>query len=179
QRWLLDEREAAHPRRFTLRALLPVERPPEPHAVERALALLLERHDALRLRLDRFGGEWVQAVSQAPCVPLTWLRLTGLSPAVAAAARKAVTLEACTLVNRLRQPMLQAIYLEGGHEGGDALLLVLDHFVADGMSQAVLVSDLRRLLEHVTGGAPALPPVTSFERWARRLAGHISSAEVE
>src|SRR5213078_1593354 len=80
---------------------------------------------------------------------------------------------------RLRQPMLQAIYLEGGHEGGDALLLVLDHFVADGMSQAVLVSDLRRLLEHVTGGAPALPPVTSFERWARRLAGHISSAEVE
>lgn len=178
QRWLLDEREATHPRRFTLRAVLPVERRMEPRAVERALAGLLERHDALRLRLDRVDGEWVQAVSDEPGVPLAWVRLERLAPAAAAAARRAACLEASLMVGRLREPMLRAVYLEGGD--GDRLFLVLDHFVGDGMALAVLLSELRRLLEAAAAGRePALPPVPSFRAWATRLAEHVSSPEVE
>lgn len=173
QRWLLDEREAAHPRLITLRAVLPVERPSGRSAVEGALRLLLERHDALRLRLTRAGGGWAQTLDDSTAVPLAWVRLAGLAPAEAAGARKAACLEACLRVRQPGEPMLAAVYLQGG-EGGDALFVVVDHLVADGMALAVLGSDLRRLL----GGGAGLAPVTPFERWARRIADHVASAEV-
>jgi microcystin synthetase protein McyA len=180
QRWLLDELDTAHPRVHNPRLAVRVERRLDPGAIEAALATIFDAHDSLRLRVTRRDGGWVQSVSDDPGIPLTYGDLRGLTAAPAAAARKAMTIDAFDLVSRHTGPLLWFVYVAKDDEEGDVLISVVNHLVADGVSLFVLHSDLRKVLIQAQRGAiPRVPSASDFESWSRRIAAYTASLEAE
>ncbi|MFD7257616.1 amino acid adenylation domain-containing protein [Streptomyces sp. NPDC059874] len=145
-----------------------------PAVLEPALQAVLDRHDALRLRLGSpVPGLWTQealapgAVSAADVVT----RVT-----VPAGADRAAVLAEQTAAARARlRPenglVVQAVLLEEAPGAGGRLLLVVHHLAVDGVSWRILLPDLEAAWQAVTEGrTPALEPVpTSFRTWAKAL----------
>lgn len=180
QRWLLEELNSDKPRVHNPRLALNVEERLDPVAMETALATIFEAHDALRFRIGREDGRWVQVVSDDAGIPLSYADLRGLPERAAAAARKAMTIDAYDVVSRYTGPLLWFLYFAVDGEAGDALVSVVNHLVADGVSLFVLHSDLRKVMTQSSRGAtPKVPPASDFESWARRVAAYTASPEAE
>ncbi|WP_425549235.1 amino acid adenylation domain-containing protein, partial [Allokutzneria multivorans] len=145
--WLFATGTSEQVRRFSQEVVLRLPGDVDLGGLERALAAVVERHDALRMRMD--SGLRVEA--QAGDVHLR--RAAGDLRAEAAAARERLDPETGA--------MWQAVWFE---EGG-LLLWVIHHLAVDGVSWRILLQDLKSAWE----GAP-LPPVgTSVRRWAALL----------
>jgi len=180
QRWLLEELNSDRPRIHNPRLALNVEERLDPGAMETALAAIFDAHDALRFRIAREAGRWVQVVSDDSGIPLTYADLRGLPAGAAAAARKAMTIDAYNVLSRHTGPLLWFLYFAVDGDGGDALVAVVNHLVADGVSLFVLHSDLRKVMTQSARGAePRVPPASDFESWARRCAAYTASPEAE
>ncbi|MCA8964867.1 MAG: amino acid adenylation domain-containing protein [Planctomycetes bacterium] len=136
--------------------------------VERALAALVDRHDALRAsftpQLD------AMCIRAEVAVPLQRSDLTALEPkarelAVQAARRECVS----TPFALVQGPLLRAHWLQLGADSAE-LLLVAHHAVCDGWSYHVLLRDLEQLCG-ASGGAPATPAPSFAEFAVERAAG--------
>nr|WP_231627013.1 non-ribosomal peptide synthetase [Streptomyces apocyni] len=146
-----------------------------------ALQAVLDRHDALRLRLtsapDEEGGtgRWeletapVGAVTAADCllrVDASGLDEDGL--------RALVAEQYTAAVGRLSPSagaMVRVVWFDAGDRAPGRLLLVLHHLVVDGVSWRIVLPDLAAAWQSAAEGEPiALEPVgTSFRRWAELL----------
>nr|WP_238420470.1 non-ribosomal peptide synthetase [Streptomyces taklimakanensis] len=162
------------------------------------LQALVDRHAALRLRLDTTGGTWrldalpagrirvadrirhIRPVDQGdptgPTGPTGPTDRTG--HAAGAFAGEPTTLPADALAtarDRLDPAaghLLAAVFLDRGADRDGLLLLVLHHLAVDGVSWRILLSDLAAADRALAAGrAPDLtaPPVP-FPHWARTLA---------
>jgi non-ribosomal peptide synthase protein (TIGR01720 family) len=167
------ERRPADPHHFNFPVLLTPREPLDPARLERTLRLLIDRHDALRLRYANDGDEWTQEVAPpGEMAPLSRIDLSALpGPAqetafVAAAAALQGSLD-------LERGMVRAALFHGARE---QLLLVVHHLAVDAVSWRVLLEDFERAW---LGGADArLPaPAIPFLRWAERLAALAGSPE--
>jgi amino acid adenylation domain-containing protein len=118
----------------------------EPEALRQALVQLTARHPALRTTFEVRDGEPRRRVSPEPVVDFAVLEDVG---ALADEAHRPFDLE--------RGPLLRMRLFRA--PGGDVLLLVLHHIVADFWSLTVLVRDLGRLL----GGEPLEPLGATYE----------------
>ncbi|MFF9899091.1 non-ribosomal peptide synthase/polyketide synthase [Streptomyces longispororuber] len=138
------------------------------------LGAVLDRHDVLRARLvggDRPGLE-VAPPGQVDAAALLrrvgsdgdWGR--GWRPR-AAAALDAATGE----LDPERGAMARFVWFDAGANTAGRLIIVLHHWVVDGVSWRILLPDLAEAWQHVREGrAPRLAPVaTSFRRWAHAL----------
>ncbi|MFJ9847444.1 condensation domain-containing protein, partial [Kitasatospora sp. NPDC101155] len=132
-----------------------------------AVQAVLDRHDALRLRLSE-GPEWslevaaVGAVRAEECVR----RVEGGGADVAREVRAAVE----RLAPRQGR-MLQALWFDHGIDAPGELVVIAHHFAVDGVSWRILLPDLAAAFEAVRDGRPVrLDPVgTSFRRWSELL----------
>ncbi|MDV5142799.1 condensation domain-containing protein [Streptomyces sp. SBC-4] len=148
-------------------------RTPADLSVERLRALvqsLLDRHDALRMRLTR-TSEWRLEVLPRGAVDAAG-RVVRIDAAGLAAGRLADLVRAETDAARRRLApgdgnMLQAVWFDAGPGLPGRLLLMINHLVVDGVSWRILLEDLS------TGAAPrtAEPDFTpvSFADWGRLL----------
>jgi non-ribosomal peptide synthase protein (TIGR01720 family) len=165
------KRSPADPHRFNMSVLLAPRAPLEPAALEGALAALLDRHDALRLRFEDRDGEWGQRV-EAPGgpVPLVRLDLSAL-PAAARDAAFAAAADALQGSLDLERGVLRAGLI--GLGDAERLLLIIHHLAVDAVSWRVLVEDFERAFAD-----QRLPPVTTpFTRWAEALEAFAGSSE--
>ena len=180
QRWFFDEVAPSmsrpawfnHPYYLRLREPLPVA------VLERAVALLAEHHDALRLRIDpRGSGQEYAPVSGA--VPFRSHDLSGLPDAERAAAVDRIAAAAQPTLD-LAGPLARVVHFGLSPAEPDRLLVVAHHLVTDGISRATLLADLQTLCRQLARGAEPVPPArtTSYGEWARRLAEHAKSVEV-
>ncbi|BBH13306.1 non-ribosomal peptide synthetase [Chromobacterium haemolyticum] len=133
----------------------------------KALQALLDKHDALRMRLDADGGLSVPPVgstSAQDCLR----RIAAdahleIPPAdIAAAARQ---------LDPAAGAMLRALWLDAGPDAPGRLWLGIHHLAVDGVSWRILLPDLASAWRDVQAGRPIqLDPVaTSFRRWALLL----------
>jgi len=165
------ERAPADPHRFNMSVLLAPREPLEAVALERALGVLLDRHDALRLRFEQREGEWAQRVD-APGgpVPLTRLDLSAL-PAAARDAAFAAAADALQGSLDLERGVVRAALVGLGRE--ERLLLIIHHLAVDAVSWRVLLEDFERAYAD-----ERLPPATTpFTRWAEALEAFAKSPE--
>ncbi|WP_405359025.1 non-ribosomal peptide synthase/polyketide synthase [Kitasatospora sp. NBC_00085] len=145
------------------------------HLLEQALQALIDRHGALRMRLDRTGGQWRLNVPETGTV-----RAGDLLRRVDAAGLDDEALEALIIEHRDAATaglapddgvMLQAVWFDAGQGRSGQLLLMVHHLSVDGVSWRVLMPDLFEAYEAAEQGRPiALDPVgTSLRGWATRL----------
>ncbi|MCX5385392.1 amino acid adenylation domain-containing protein [Streptomyces sp. NBC_00083] len=146
--------------------------------LERALQAVLDRHDALRIRLTSpVAGLWsLETLPQGAISAAAVLSRVESAPG---ADRDAVLAEQITAARERLRPadglLVQAVVLDesegGGADGGNGdrgpgrLLLVIHHLAVDGVSWRILLPDL----EAAWQGAQPAPVATSFRRWATTL----------
>jgi amino acid adenylation domain-containing protein/non-ribosomal peptide synthase protein (TIGR01720 family) len=180
QRWWLeqDQPEANHNNQSFF---LEVQEPLQPAAVEAALAVLLEHHDALRLRVRREGAGFQQVFAPpGAAVALARVDLRGALDAGRGALIEKAANAAQASLDVAEGPVLRAVLFEVSEGRPSLLLFVAHHLAVDGVSWRILVDDFWTAYAAVRRGEPAaLPPkTTSFKRWAERLTEHAASAEL-
>ena len=160
------------PHHYNQAALLELRQRVEPAVLERALAGLLEHHDALRLRFTPGPRGWRQlGVEPDGRVPLARFDLTQVPVAERPAAIEAAASTLQESLDLTRGPLLRAGLLDLGPDEPVRLVLIFHHLVVDGVSWRVLLEDLEALCRGGGGARGLLPPkTTSFKRWAERLA---------
>ncbi|MCP4663055.1 MAG: amino acid adenylation domain-containing protein, partial [bacterium] len=181
QRWLL-ERNLPEVHHFNQAVLLEVRQEPDLLLLERALAVLTEHHDALRLRFFREEGGWRQLhAASGGAVPLIRIDLSALpeEPQGAALADAAAELQAS--LDLSRAPLWRVALLDLGPDKGARLLWLVHHLAVDGVSWRILLEDLDRIYRQIErGDEMALPPRTSsFKNWARRLEDYARSENLK
>ncbi|HEY3571702.1 MAG TPA: amino acid adenylation domain-containing protein [Thermoanaerobaculia bacterium] len=173
QRWFLEQ-GFAEPHHFNQALLLEPAEPLDPAALERALAAIVEHHDALRMRLDLQTGRQENAAAE-PVTPFHRVDLFGLPTSRRGEALESATAAVQAGFDPAAGPLTRLCLLDAG--AGQRLLWATHHLVVDGVSWRVLLEDLEGAYRQAARGLPvSLPPkTTSFQEWARRLAAHAGS----
>ncbi|MEW1687144.1 amino acid adenylation domain-containing protein [Streptomyces sp. NPDC091265] len=154
---------------FTQSMLFPLAPGTGLAAIEEAVATLVGRHAALRMRLRRGdGSDWELEVpvDSAPANART-VRLT-----VAADADlhvRATELARTTALRPEDGEMVRAVWLDPGHGRPGALVLTVHHLAVDGFSWRVLGQELAAALDPRPENDAAPARTTSFARWSRLL----------
>jgi amino acid adenylation domain-containing protein/non-ribosomal peptide synthase protein (TIGR01720 family)/FkbM family methyltransferase len=176
----------ADPHHFNQALLLEAREPLVPASLERAMAAIMEHHDALRMRFHfpvcRDGvSEWRQM--NAPAELTTPFYQVDLSALPASRSREAFELAAAALqagFDLSAGPLVRLCLFNAGTGQPARLLWVVHHLVVDGVSWRVLLEDLEGAYRQAVRGLhPTLPPkTTSFQEWARRLAEHAGAEDL-
>lgn len=155
------------PRAFRLKGEL------HPLALERALAMVIERHQVLRSRFIEIDGQPFQEVDAQAVFSLPVIDLRD-EPQVKRQAllEQRIQAESTAPFDLTHGPMLRACLLQLG-EQEHALLVTLHHIVSDAWSNAILVQDLCQAYRIATTAAqpralPALPvQYADYAQWQR------------
>ncbi|NTX63938.1 non-ribosomal peptide synthase/polyketide synthase [Myxococcus sp. CA051A] len=175
QRWFLArELSGAHhfnqALRFTLR-----ERMVAAH-LDRALQLVREHHDALRLRFTRDGqGGWHQELMGLEgTLPLETVDLSRCAPGARSAEVEAYSARVQERLKPSTGDVARAVLFDLGPEVPQELLLVIHHLAVDAVSWRVLLEDLLSAYQRLRADEPVrLPAKTlSYQSWASRLVEH-------
>ncbi|MEU5365875.1 condensation domain-containing protein [Streptomyces sp. NPDC005925] len=149
--------------------------------LESALRVLVDHHDALRLRFARGeDGQWRQwSEPTGVDVPFERADLTATPAEDRAARAEALAIGLQSGLDLAAGPTLRALHLHTDGEQ-DRLLIICHHLVVDGMSRGILLEDLTTLTEQAVQGVPLrLPPkTTSFRDWTDRVGAYASSEEL-
>ncbi|MEO5730391.1 MAG: amino acid adenylation domain-containing protein, partial [Byssovorax sp.] len=140
QRWFFDQASPA-PHHFNQAVMFEVPASLDPTMIERALAALVEHHDALRLRFTREASGWTQRhAALAESAPSLWrVDLSTLPDDQQRRAIEAKAAEAQASLDLAAGPLLRAVWLHLGADRPGRLLLVVHHLVVDGISWRVLL----------------------------------------
>ena len=172
--------------RFHQRMLLRVPAGLREDDLAAALQVLLDHHDALRLRVGVAAGEggWRLEIAPAGSVRAAdCLRRIGVAGLADGGLRACFAEHAAAAERRLSPAggvMVQAVWFDAGAEHAGRLLLTIHHVAVDGVSWRILVPDLAAAWAAIaSGAAPVLAARgTSFRRWAQRLASHAHDASL-
>ncbi|MEU7091591.1 amino acid adenylation domain-containing protein [Kitasatospora aureofaciens] len=171
QHWFF-ETHTANPHHFNQSVLLELAPDADPAAVRAALAAVVARHDALRLRFTRTDGQWRQEVVEHPDGRwhFTHLDLSGTPEEQLSERIDAAVLAAQTGLSVTDGPLLRAALFTLA-DRPPRLFLTAHHLAVDGVSWRVLLDDLRIGYGQLSAGKDVdLGPLsTSFGQWARRL----------
>ena len=149
---------------------------------------MLDRHDALRLRLTVVSDDWDLEIAPAGAVAagacLRRVDAGAVDDAVDDAGLQALIAGAAEAAEQRLNPaagvMVQAVWFDAGAGRPGRLLLTIHHLAVDGVSWRILVPDLASAWASVAAGKAIVLPErgTSFRRWAERLSAHARDAGV-
>ena len=141
----------------------------DPVRLAAALTLVINHHDALRLRFAQQADGW----QQTHAAPITDSALWQ-SHASNDAELAALCDEAQRSLDLQHGPLLRAALITLA-DGSQRLLLVVHHLVVDGVSWRILLEDLQQAYQHA-----ALPAKTSaYQTWAQQLQAHAQSLDAQ
>nr|WP_275883849.1 non-ribosomal peptide synthetase [Streptomyces sp. FXJ1.172]WEO94732.1 amino acid adenylation domain-containing protein [Streptomyces sp. FXJ1.172] len=152
-----------------------------------ALQQVLDHHDALRMRWTpgAGGGGWSLDIAEPGAVDaaraVTRVDIGHLTPGDDDALRRVYEEQreqALAGLSPAEGRMVRAVWLDSGDDRPGRLLLVLHHFVVDGVSWRILLPDLKAAWQAGSDGPARLEPVgTSLRTWSERLHTAARSAE--
>ncbi|MEU7414133.1 non-ribosomal peptide synthase/polyketide synthase [Streptomyces sp. NPDC042638] len=166
QHWLLGTL-TGDPAHFSQTVAHELATDPDESLLRAALAVVLEHHDALRLRFERTGdGRWRQYGTAPGGAPHLEVHHRAVPGEVARALGAGFDLAG--------GPLLRAALCHPAGSGRPVLLLAAHHLVVDAVSWRLILEDLETAyLALRDGRRPALAAKsTSFRDWARRLTAH-------
>ncbi|MBR0962440.1 non-ribosomal peptide synthetase, partial [Bradyrhizobium japonicum] len=144
--------------------------------MRRALAAVVDHHDALRLRFEERQGSWCAEHGDAPSAEeLLWVRHAADRDAVTALASSAQA--SLSISSGL---LLRAVGIDVA-DGSQRFLIVIHHLVIDGVSWRILLEDIASAYTQLAQGdaAVGLPPKThAYALWGQRLRAYATSPEL-
>jgi amino acid adenylation domain-containing protein/non-ribosomal peptide synthase protein (TIGR01720 family) len=171
QSWFFEQ-ELAAPHHFNHAAFLALSEPLAPGLLARAVATLVEHHDALRLRFSRAGASWRQEnAGPDDAAVLAVFDLSALARPAVEAAHREIAAAAQASLDLAAGPLLRVLYFPSLPPGPGRLLVVVHHLAIDAVSWRILLEDLETVSRQLQRrAAPRLQPkTTSFQAWATRL----------
>ena len=181
QHWFFEQ-NLVDPHHYNQAILLAAKEPLEPDLLERAVAGLLDHHDALRLRFSRAGAGWTQRYAEREGGRvLSRHDLSALPEAERVDAMRSAARELHSGLDLSNGPLARVAHFELGPDTPGRLLLLVHHLAVDGISWRVLLEDLETAYRQILAGQTLrLPPKTSsFQKWAEELAVFAHSDEIE
>ncbi|MFD9822354.1 amino acid adenylation domain-containing protein, partial [Streptomyces violascens] len=168
--------------RFSMSLVVELPQGIDREGLAATLGAVLDRHDALRSRLVS-GDDWGLEVGAPGSVDVP-----GLIHRVACDGRwneqwqelAAAELDAATgRLDAAAGTMAQFVWFDAGSDAPGRLLVVLHHFVIDGVSWRILLPDFATAWEGVRAGRTPefAEPTTSARRWAHALVEAAASPE--
>ncbi|MFR9755700.1 amino acid adenylation domain-containing protein [Streptomyces sp. TR06-5] len=154
------------------------------HRLTTALQSVLDRHDGLRVLLDRSDGTWRTEVRPRGAVRaedvVRRVDFAGTAAADTETQRAVIVEEgraAAALLTPESGSLVRAVWFDAGEDRPGLLLLAVHHLVVDGVSWRILLPDIASAYAQAAEGRePELQPVgTSLRTWARRLADEARS----
>ena len=119
--------------------------------LRRALAAIVDHHDALRLRFEQVDGTWRAEQGAAPAPSeLLWVH-TDVGDATQVTALASAAQESLSLSSG---PLLRAVGMDLA-DGSQRLLIAIHHLVVDGVSWRVLLEDMASAYDQLKQGAAA------------------------
>jgi len=179
--WFLQQLEPMSPA-YNIPGALRLHGELDRTALARAIASLVERHEALRTVFRVVQGEPVQRIRPAAGWEVPVLDLSGLPDGVRQEAVLAVSAaEALRPFDLSTDPLLRTLLLRLSAEGEHVLFFNLHHIVSDGWSVALLVRELSALYAGGRSGEdPRLPELAiqyaDYAYWQR---GWLQGAALE
>ncbi|HVJ93441.1 MAG TPA: amino acid adenylation domain-containing protein, partial [Labilithrix sp.] len=176
QRWFF-ERDQPAPEHYNQAALLHLGEHVDATLLEQALAAMVARHDAFRLRFVRTASGVTQRYDEVspPWKLERWdLSALGDEDQVAEMDRRATALHRTLSLEA--GPLVRAVWVDGSRNG-KKLLIVIHHAVVDGVSWRILMEDIAQAYDELARGErPSRSPASdSFQRWATGLSAYASS----
>lgn len=169
--WFVDHLEGGTPQ-YNMASAFRVHGPLQPAALQRALDLLLARHEILRTVYADAAGTPYQRVLLAQAAPLATFDLGTLgSTQREAELRRLVAQQTRTPFDLSRGPLLRAALLRLD-ENEHAFVFVVHHIAADGWSTGLLIEEFSQAYAAFARGAePLLPPLplqyADYAHWQR------------
>jgi amino acid adenylation domain-containing protein/non-ribosomal peptide synthase protein (TIGR01720 family) len=184
QAWFFDQNlPAAH--HFNQSLFLELQPGFRPELLRPCFERLLEHHDALRLRVQREGSEWMQSIAEREDHDVVEVvDLSAMPESTRRAAMEARAEELQASLDLEHGPILRVAFFGQGGDSPGRLLMVIHHLAVDAVSWRILLEDLQSLYRAISRApsaaeAPALPAkTTSFQRWAERLREYSRSDEL-
>ncbi len=155
--------------------------PVSPAHLERALEVLLRRHESLRSRYTRTGDAVIAHILPAAGqADLTYYNLADLDHQARDDQLLELTSRAQTTLDLAAGPVHRAFLFDLGPNEPQRLLLLNHHAVVDGVSRGVLLSELELLLGQLERGQePALPETgMSLAAWSKWTDEYARSARL-
>lgn len=181
QRWMLesDVPDASH---FNMSLLFEAAQMLEPDLFEQAVDIVLHGHDVFRLRFHRITGGWAQRYTHEEDRRWSGLEVVdidGNTPHEREAALAETIERLHTSLNITDGPLFAAALVRE-QAGGDRVLVVAHHLVADAMSWQTLIADIQVAYRQLSVGTAVrlAPRPASFSSWARHLASLAEADEL-
>ncbi|MEG1039167.1 MAG: amino acid adenylation domain-containing protein [Pseudomonas sp.] len=165
QHWFFEQpiAQRAH---WNQSVLLTVRQRLDAQRLGEALAVVLQQHDALRLRFTYEDGQWHQQHASDGAEQA----LVQVAQAADADALLALCNQAQASLDLSQGPLLRALLVDMA-DGSQRLLLVVHHLVVDGVSWRVLLEDLQLASQQ----QPLAAKTSSYQHWAQRLQQYAQS----
>ncbi len=161
---------------YHIAAAFRVLAPLDDAALRRAVATIARRHAALRSTFHARGGEPYQTIQ--PEMPPEWREIDATGLALAGLGERLAD-EAWRPFDLARGPLVRLVWLRGA-AGGDRLLFVVHHLVADFTSLAVAAAELGALYGLAAPPPPPPPPpAVSYEQFVRWQAAALAGERLE
>ncbi|MFE9795702.1 amino acid adenylation domain-containing protein [Streptomyces goshikiensis] len=179
--WLLDQMEPGNPS-YHMPAAIRLTGALDVSLLERAVGLIVARHEVLRTTFEAPDGRPVQRVSPERLIPLPTHDLRDLPQAEREAeTRRLSEAEAVAPFDLARDALLRTTLLRTD-ENEHVLLLTLHHIVADGWSVSILGSELAAFYGALAQERPAdLPELklqySDFSAWHAEWLGSEACAQ--
>ena len=169
--WLLDRLTPGHAF-YNIPAALRVSMSIDPPALQRAIDLLVRRHESLRTSFVELDGHPLQVVGTDVNACLHFVDLVSARDVDSVAeAERLVRIESTRPFDLAHAPLVRFALASLG-ERDHILMVTCHHIIADGMSMEILFRDLRELYRAQTGRGRCRLPVlraqfADFSVWQR------------
>ena len=171
QRWFFG-RPIKNRHHYNQSVMLEVPASITPEVFEQALDLLIQHHDALRLRFLESNGIWEQVYAKSETnSPFAVTDLSGLPPLTQDAS---IETESARLQGSLDisiGPLLRVHLFKLGAGEPSRLVFIIHHLAVDGVSWRILFEDFYEACRSLQAGEHVQFPLktTPFRDWAARL----------
>ncbi|MCW1413753.1 amino acid adenylation domain-containing protein [Rhizobium sp. 1AS11] len=148
--------------------------------LERALAHVIGREEALRLRIAETESGLSQVIGSIPDPIVEEINLVGMATAQQLTAIE----QACAERQRIfrfdgRTPLIRVSAFRTSESGDYYLLVLLHHFVADGVGYRLFLNALEAAYDSFAAGRTAADPdTTTLSRWLQRLGNYANGEAV-
>src|SRR5689334_5462755 len=157
--WFLSELDPASPV-YQISEMHPVSMPLDPAIVERSVAEVVRRHEALRTTFALRDGEPVQVIAEAGRAEWEFVDLSGMACEAREQRGREIAARDAQRPFDLRNGPLLRVTLVRLDPSEHVLLVTIHHIVADAWSMDVLLRDLDETYDALERGRPpALPPL--------------------